>query len=393
MTTPPTPIPGARLLFTLDPGVAHLNHGSYGAVPITVQRAQQRLREEVESSPQRFYTAGLADRLGHVRRYLAGALGADPDGSALVANATAGVALALHTVRPGGGEEIVTTDHGYGAVDLAVQRMCARTGATHRTLPVPLTAPDAEITAAFRDGVHPTRTRMVIVDQITSPTGRLFPVADIIAAVRSRAPRAAVVVDAAHAPGMLPAPADLDADFWVGNLHKWGFAPRGTALLAVGAAWRLRIEPTVVSWGMPAGYPESVEMPGTVDYTPWLAAPAGMYLLRSLGAGTVRAHNAALAAYGQHVVGRALGLDPAALPAPGGPLSLRLVPLPPGVGGDQEAAMVLRETIGRELATEVAVSSWRGRGYLRLSAQIYNRPDEYDRLAAGLPDLLTAAAR
>jgi isopenicillin-N epimerase len=394
VTTPPRPIPGARLLFTLDPGVAHLNHGSFGAVPITVQRAQRHLREEVESSPQRFYTAGLADRLGHVRRHLAGVLGADPESAALVTNATAGVALALRTVRPAGTDEIVTTDHGYGAVDLAVDRLCARTGAAHRKLAVPLTASDEEITAAVAGGVHPTRTRVLIVDQITSPTGRLLPVADIVAAVRARAPRAAVIVDAAHVPGMLAVSVDsIGADFWVGNLHKWGFAPRGTALLAVSERWRRRIEPSVVSWGMPEGFPESVEMQGTVDYTPWLAAPAGMYLLRSLGLDAVRAHNTALACYGQHVVGRALGLAPEELPAPGGPVALRLVPLPAGLASDQAAAVALREAISRELATEVAVSAWQGRGYLRLSAQIYNLAGEYDRFAAGLPRLLASIAR
>src|SRR6185312_15424911 len=92
---PPEPIPGARLLFSLDPAVAHLNHGSFGAVPIGVQRAQQRLRDEVEANPLRFYAVGLADRVAHTRSHLAAFLGADPEGSALVGNTTTGIATVL----------------------------------------------------------------------------------------------------------------------------------------------------------------------------------------------------------------------------------------------------------------------------------------------------------
>ena len=95
---PPEPIPGARLLFSLDPAVSHLNHGSFGAVPIGVQRAQQRLRDEMEANPLRFFTQGLVDRIAHTRRHLAGFLGADPDGSALVGNTTTGVAVVLQSL-------------------------------------------------------------------------------------------------------------------------------------------------------------------------------------------------------------------------------------------------------------------------------------------------------
>jgi isopenicillin-N epimerase len=105
----PEPIPGARLLFTLDAAVAHLNHGSFGAVPTPVQRAQQRLRDELDANPLRFFAGGLYDRLAHVRRHLAAFVGADPDGSALVPNATTGVAVVLNSLRLAAGDEVVTT--------------------------------------------------------------------------------------------------------------------------------------------------------------------------------------------------------------------------------------------------------------------------------------------
>ncbi|WP_200211964.1 aminotransferase class V-fold PLP-dependent enzyme [Micromonospora coerulea] len=385
---PPEPIPGARLLFSLDPSVSHLNHGSFGAVPIGVQRAQQRLRDEMESNPLRFFTQGLVDRIAHTRRHLAGFLGADPDGTALVGNATTGVAVVLQSLGLRPGDEVLTTDHGYGAVGFSVQRECRRTGATHRALHVPLTASDEEVVEIVRAGLRPGRTKLLVIDQLTSATARLFPAAAVVGVAREHG--VPVLVDAAHAPGMLPITvASIGADFWVGNLHKWAFAPRGTAALVVAPPWRERIEPLVVSWEQETGFPARVEWQATLDYTSWLAAPAGLFTLRSLGLDRVRAHNAALAAYGQRVVGDALGVAPADLPEPGGPtVSMRLIPLPRGVATTMDAAKALGARIAERLAAEVAVMTWNDRGWLRLCGQIYNTPDEYDRLAVRLPALL-----
>ena len=389
-TVKPQPIPGARLLFSLDPSVSYLNHGSFGALPIAVQRAQQRLRDEVESNPLRFYGTGLLDRIVHTRRHLAGFLGADPDGSALVPNTTSAVSLILQSVRPGPADEVLLTDHAYGAVTMAVRRQCRRTGATARTVAIPLGLSGPEVVARARAALRPGRTRLLVVDQLASATAALFPVREIVAAAHEH--DVPVLVDAAHVPGMLPVDVSaIGADFWVGNLHKWGWAPRGTALLHVAAPWRRRIDPLVVSWEQEEGFPLSVEFQGTIDYTSWLAAPTGVFALRSLGVETVREHNAALAAYGQRVVGEALGLAPRDLPQPGGPgVAMRVVPLPAGLATTGPEAYDLRTHIADKLATEVALNAWGGRGMLRLSAQIYNRPEEYDRLAERLPALLSA---
>jgi isopenicillin-N epimerase len=196
----------------------------------------------------------------------------------------------------------------------------------------------------------------------------------------------AVLVDGAHVPGMLPVEVDrIGADFWVGNFHKWAYAPRGTALLAVAPPWRDRIRPVVVSGQHDLGFPANLEWLGARDYTPWLAAPTALFTLRTLGVARVLEHNARLAGHAQRVVATALGVT--APPAAGG-LAMRVVPLPAGHATDAESAGALRRRIADELAAEVAVVSWKGRGLLRLSAQIYNHPDEYDRLAAGLRRLL-----
>ncbi|WP_433688503.1 aminotransferase class V-fold PLP-dependent enzyme [Micromonospora carbonacea] len=387
---PPDPLPGARLLFSLDPAVSHLNHGSFGAVPVNVQRVQQRLRDEMEANPLRFFGLSLVDRITHTRRHLAAFLGADPDGTALVGNATTGVAVVLQSLGLRPGDEVITTDHGYGAVGFSVDRECRRTGATRRILPVPLTATDEQVVEIVRAGLRPGRTKLLVVDQLTSATARLFPVAAVVAAAHAHG--VPVLVDAAHAPGMLATPvAGIGADFWVGNLHKWGYAPRGTAALVVASPWRDRMEPLVVSWEQDAGFPGNVEWQATLDYTSWLAAPAGVWTLRSLGVERVRAHNAALAAYGQRVLGDALGVPPADLPEPGGPtVAMRIVPLPDGLATTIDAARALRERIAEELSAEVAVMSWAGRGWLRVCGQVYNTPDEYERLAARLPARLPA---
>ncbi|PZF97809.1 aminotransferase class V-fold PLP-dependent enzyme [Micromonospora deserti] len=385
---PPEPIPGARLLFSLDPAVSHLNHGSFGAVPIGVQRAQQRLRDEMEANPLRFFAQGLIDRITHTRRHLADFLGADADGTALVANATTGVAVVLQSLGLRPGDEVLTTDHGYGAVGFSVARECRRTGAVTRALRVPLAATDEEVVQVVRAGLRPGRTRLLVVDQLTSATARLFPVAAIVAVAREHG--VPVLVDAAHAPGMLPtAVRSIGADFWVGNLHKWGYAPRGTAVLVVAPPWRDRVEPLVVSWEQESGFPGRVEWQATMDYTSWLAAPVGLFTLRSLGVDRIRTHNATLAAYGQRVVGDALGVSPTDLPDPGGPgVAMRIVPLPRGVATTLDAARALRTRIAERLAAEVAVMAWGGQGWLRLCGQVYNRTDEYERLAVRLPPLL-----
>jgi isopenicillin-N epimerase len=386
-------VPGARLLFSLDPAVSYLNHGSFGAVPVSVQRVQQRLRDEVEANPLKFHAQGLLDRIVHTRRHLAAFLGADPEGSALVPNTTAAVSLVLQSVRLGPGDEVLLTDHAYGSVVMATRRQCRRAGATARTVALPLGATAGEAVARVRAALRPGRTRLLVVDQLASATAQVLPVRRIVAAAREH--DIPVLVDAAHVPGMLPVDVDaIGADFWVGNLHKWAYAPRGTALLAVAPAWRRHVEPLAVSWEQDAGFPLSVEFQGTLDYTPWLAAPAGLFALRTLGLDAVRTHNAALAAYGQRVVGAALGLAPADLPDPGAPAAaMRIVPLPGGLATTAAEATALRQHIADKLATETAVNAWGGRGWLRLSAQVYNRPEEYDRFAERLPPLLNALLR
>jgi isopenicillin-N epimerase len=395
-----------RELFSLDPAVAHLNHGGFGAVPIPVQRAHQRLRDEMDANPTAFYSRGLLDRLAHTRRHLAAFVGADPDGVALVPNATAAAMAVLGSVRLAAGEEILVTDHGYGSILMSAEYVAGRAGATVRDVAVPLTADEDEILNRLVDAVRPRRTRLVIVDHVASPTAKLFPVARLARELGDR--DVLVLVDAAHGPGMLPVDVtETGADFWLGNLHKWAYTPRPTALLSVAERHRASMRPLVVSWEQQHGFPRAQEFAGTLDYTAWLAAPAGVHLMRSLGAERIRAHNADLIAEGQRMIASTVAeLWPGArAAAPAQPLlelarqgvlgdpalSLRVVPLPPGVATDRATAVELRTRIAVDHGVEVALDAWHGQGFLRLSAQIYNRLEDYDRLCRALPAVRPAA--
>ena len=379
-------IANARELFVLDPHTAHLNHGSLGSVPIPVRQERLRLLDEYDANPLRVVVGDLWDRVASNRTAAAEFLGADPDLCSLVINATFGVALALNTVRLGAGDEVVITDHSYNAVTLAAQDQVGRFGAKVVVAPIDLDAGVAETVAAVT-GAITERTKLVIVDEISSATAKRHPVAEL--AERLRQLGVPLLVDAAHSPGMVPRPlSGVDPDFWVGNMHKWAFAPGGTAVMRVSADWRDRVAPLVVSHAHLDGYPRNVEQQGTHDHTTWLALKAGLAMFDRFGEAEIQRHNTELAAYGQRVIGEALGLDPAALPDPGDHVSMRVIPLPPGLVTDQLSVRALYHRIVDELTTETAINVWRDEGLLRVSAQIYNRPEEYDRLAEGLPSLL-----
>jgi isopenicillin-N epimerase len=377
--------PQVRAMWSLEPMVAHLNHGSYGAVPTPVLEEQQSWRDRMESNPVRFFARELAGALEQARLEVAQFLGAGERGVAFVTNATAAVSTVFASVPLTSSDEVLVTDHAYGAVRLAAERWAAATGAQLRTVHVPLEADDDEVTATVLAAVT-GRTRLALLDQVTSATARRLPLVALVPGLRDRG--VTVFVDGAHAPGMLTMELDrLGADFWTGNLHKWALAPRGCGVLHVGGAWRDRVHPLVVSWRDREGFPEAFAHSGTRDPTSWLAAPRALRVLDQLGTERLRRHNVELAVGGQRAVAEALGLDPGGLPRDPA-VSMQVVPLPAGVATDDAAAAALQARIAEHAAAEVAVTTWAGRGFLRLSAHAYNAPADYRRLAADLPALL-----
>ncbi|MFJ9824854.1 aminotransferase class V-fold PLP-dependent enzyme [Streptomyces sp. NPDC101160] len=369
--------PGGAELFRLDARVAHLNHGSFGAVPLPVMREHRRIADEAAADPDAFFL-GVPDRLAAARARIAAHLGTDPEGMALVTNATEAAQLALDALGLGPDDEVLVTDHGYGTVVEAAARRARLV-----TVPLDPLLPDED---AVREAVLAAltpRTRVAVLDQITSPTARIVAGPRLLAELAERG--VTTVVDGAHAPGMLAAPLAGRPDVWFGNLHKWGYAPPGSAVLAVAPALRDRVPAPVPSWEDHRGFPRALEYRATADYTGLLAAPEGLDLLAALGAGRVRAHNSALAAHGAALLARLPGVTP--LPADDR-LALRALRLPSGFARTRPEAEALREEIMRRFGCRVLVWPWPGGGGIRVCGQIYNRPAEYERLARGLRSLL-----
>jgi isopenicillin-N epimerase len=368
--------------FGLDPDVLHLNHGAFGVAPAQVRRAAAAWRERAERNPHRFNRVELSGLIAAARERAAGFLGVEPSRAAWVRNVSEGVSAVLGSLDLRPGDELVTSTHGYGAVRKALSRHAARAGARIVEASYAVGAEDDAIVSAYAAACSP-RTRLAVVDRITSPTATVVPVAAVAAA--ASAAGAAVLVDAAHAPGQLHDDiAAFGADHWIGNLHKWAYTPRGSAIL-----WSrpgADVTPTVLSWQLEDGYAASFDYPGTWDYAGWLAAPDGLAYWEALGGWDAVARLADLAAAGQKRVADVLGAAPGRLPAVPAP-AMRLVPLPDGVLATADHADSFYEALSRR-GVEVAPVRFGGAGYLRIAAAPYNTPDDYDRLAVTVRELL-----
>jgi isopenicillin-N epimerase len=368
--------------FGLDPDVLHLNHGAFGVAPAVVRQAAAAWRERAERNPVRFNRVEVSGLIAAARDRAAAFLGIDPSRAAWVRNVSEGVSAVLGSLALRPGDELVTSTHGYGAVRKALGHHAARSGARVVEAAFPVGATDDVIVAAYAAACSP-RTRLVVADRITSPTATVVPVAAVAAAVAATG--ALVLIDAAHAPGQLDDDiAGLGADHWIGNLHKWAYTPRGSAIL-----WSrpdADVTPGVLSWQLDDGYAAAFDYPGTWDYAGWLAAPDGLAYWESLGGWDAVARHAALAAEGQRAVAGALGVTLDGLPVKPAPV-MRLVPLPDGVLTAPSHAAQLYEALSRR-RVEVAPVHFDGAGYLRIAAAPYNTADDYHRLAGAVREVL-----
>ncbi len=387
MFTPGTP--ELRALWDLDPQVTFLNHGSFGAVPRPVQAAQARWRRELEAQPVDFLARRLPALLEGVRARVAMWLNADTEGLAFVANATTGVATVLASMEWHAGDEIVLADQGYNAVRQAVRALEERYGVRAVEVHVPFFGASHDRTVeAFANGLSP-RTRLVIVDAVSSPTAYVYPVARVVALARPAG--VPVLVDGAHAPGMLPLDLRaLGADFFTGNLHKWPCAPRGTAVLYLGERWRTgpaRVRPLAVSHGWGGGLAAEFDWTGTVDPTAWLAVPDALDFWDALPGYREVQHQ--LVREARALLADAMRVE---LPHPDDPsyyasMAAVPVPLPPPDGAatwTADAAWAVNQRLWEEHRIEVPFTVHEGRLLVRVSGQVYNRGEEYGRLGAVL---------
>jgi len=372
-------------MWTLDPTVVFLNHGSFGACPKPVLDAQRKLREELEREPVRFLSRELSARLDAARAALGAFIGADPDDLAFVTNATTGVNTVLRSLAIEPGDELLVTDHAYNACRNAVNAVTAARGArvVVAHVPFPLDGDDAVVDAIL-DAVTP-RTRLALLDHVTSPTAIVFPIARLVQALAERG--VDTLVDGAHAPGMLPLDVGaVGAAYYTGNCHKWMCAPKGAAFLHVRRDRQAGVRPLVISHG--ANSPRTdrsrfrleFDWTGTHDPTPYLAVPEAIRVVGAALPGgwpAVMTRNHALALDARRRLCDAVG---GALPCPDEMIgSLAAIPLPDGTDDLQKALF-------DRFAVEVPVISWPAapQRWLRISAHIYNGEAHYDRLAEAL---------
>ncbi len=383
-------------LWTLDPAVDYLNHGSFGACPAAILEKQSELRARLEREPVDFLVRQAPALHAEARAALGEFVGADPDDLAFVPNATAGVNAVVRSLAFAPGDEILTTDHAYGACKKTLDYVASRTGArvAVAAVPFPLRG-EEDVVAAVLSAVTP-RTRLAMLDHVTSPTALVFPIERLVEGLAARG--VDTLVDGAHALGMLPLHLSrLGAAYYTSNAHKWLCAPKGAAFLHVRRDRQKGIHPVTISHGYAGGEPrfrDEFDWTGTIDPTPALTIPECITYMGSLLPGgwpELMATNRELALRARGIFLERLGGTAACPSAMIGSMAAAFLPAPskksPLFGLDREALSDRMRARGVEAWFHPSPSD--GAMLVRLSAQLYNTEGQYARLA----DLLAEALR
>lgn len=396
--SPPALSPHAAL-WTLDPGVTYLNHGAFGACPRPVLAFQAELRARLERQPVQFMQRDLEGLLDAARAAVAAFVGAIAEDVVFTPNATSGVNTVLRSLVFAPGDELLTTDHAYGACRNALHFVAERSGATVvvAKVPFPIEGPEAVVEAVLAK-VSP-RTRLALLDHVTSATGLVFPIAELVEALAGRGVE--TLVDGAHAFAMLPVDVSaIGAAYYTGNCHKWGCAPKTAGFLHVRRDLQPMIHPLAISHGARSTRTDrsrfllEFDWTGTVDTTASLSVPHALRVMgEALPGGwpALRAHNHALALAGRRLLCEALAVP---APAPDAMIgSLAALPLPDRPSPAPTSGLYtdpLQEALRLEASIEVPVTPWPAppQRLIRVSAQLYNTIADYERLAVALPALL-----
>lgn len=376
--------PFARF-WMLDPQVVFLNHGSFGACPLRVIENQRHLQEQMEREPVRFMVRELEPLIDAARAALGAFIGADPAGIALVPNATAAVNAIVRSLRFSPGDEILTNDHEYNACNNVLRWAAARDGATVVTaqIPLPVRGP-GDVVHAIMQRVTP-RTRLIMVSHVTSPTALVFPVEEIVNEARARG--VDVLVDGAHAPGMLPLSVDaLGAAYYVGNCHKWMCSPKGAGFMVVAPDKRESLVPAVISHAFNttlttrSRFHQLFDWTGTDDFSAWLALPESIHAMESMLPGgwpAIMKANRNKARSARDALCKIFNCEPLAPAEMLGSMAAVRIPdatvLPPALD-DTNARLY------DEMGVQVPLITWPASPdrLMRVSAQLYNAPEQYE---------------
>ncbi|MEO9899519.1 aminotransferase class V-fold PLP-dependent enzyme [Nisaea sp.] len=370
--------------FVLERDYAHLNHGSYGATPVSVLAAQRVWQDRLELEPSRFMRREYKPAMRAAAEALAPRLGVEADGVVLVENVTQAVNAVLRELDLSAGSEILLTDQTYGAVRNTARHISKRNGWTLRDVALPFPALSAdEILTTFKAALTPAPA-LVIIDHVTSPTALVMPVAEMAAAAREAG--ALVLVDGAHAPGML----DLDiskipCDWYTGNCHKWMFAPKGCGFLWSSESRRDGMHPLAISHWYEEGYIAEFDYVGTRDASSMLCMSSVLSFMDAHGPERIRAHNHALVNDAADMLAKAWKTERGAEQALTG--SIAMVRLPDGLGATLEEADTLRNRLVDEFRVQIPINALTGTLWCRLSAQIYNDIGDYERLESAVAEI------
>ncbi len=385
---------GHRMLreFPLDPAITYLNHGTVGVTPKRALAVQQAIRDEIERQPSRYLLRELTavrvggereepPRLRQAARAVAEFLGAQGDDLVFVDNATTGAMAVLRSFALAPGDEILVTDLGYGGVTNGARYVARERGAVLRAVRMPFPEVTAEGALEAIAAALGPKTRLALIDHISSETALVLPIHEIAALCRAHG--VALLVDGAHAPAAIPLdiPA-IGADWYVGNLHKWAFTPRSSGILWAPRERQRGLYPAVISWGLDQGFTTEFDLPGTRDPSPHLAAPAALGLWREWGGEAVMAWNHELAWSAALRLAERWGVAFSTPKAMLGPMAT--LALPQSLGSTEEDAARLRDALLYEERIEAQVHAGRGRLWVRIAAQIYNEMEDYERLGAAV---------
>lgn len=386
-------------LWTLEPGLDFLNHGSFGACPRAVIERQRDWQRRLERDPVAFVVFELERELDEARRVIAAFIDAEPSDLVFVNNTTTGVNTVLDALPLEAGDEILVTDHGYGACTNAARRRAAEVGAAVVVASVPFPLGGAgEVTEAVLRAVT-DKTRVALIDHVTSPSALVLPIEELVRELRARGVKS--LIDGAHAPGMLPVSLrGLGADYYTGNLHKWCCAPKGAAFLWARAADQARLHPLVTSHGASSSRTDrsrfllEFDWTGTDDPSAFLSAAFALQYLEGLMPGgwpRIRERNRELVLAARHTLSARLGLP---LPCPDDMVgSMATLPL----GPDAEAWLPNQQPFVEPLYSQLSKERFQVviSGFprlpersLRICAHLYNDAAQFERLASSLARVL-----
>ena len=376
-----------REQWDVSPGTIYLNHGSFGPPPRPVQAARRAWLQRLESQPMDFFFRSLEPELADVRSKLAQLTGTSPDNLVCVENATYGMNIVAASVACQSGDEVLLTDHEYGAVIRIWQRACQRARISSpkiAVLPLPIESEDQIVDAIF--SAVTSSTRLIVVSHITSPTAVTLPVAAICRRVRERG--IMTCVDGPHAVAQLPLDLDgLDCDFYTASCHKWLCAPFGSGFLYVHPRRQKTIQPTMLSWGRLAGreiqnWSDEFQWMGTRDPTPLLSIGSAIEFMGSIGWETFRRRTHWLAQYARRRLSEVTRREPLTPNSNRWYASMAHVPLGPGDGAS------LQKILWEKHGIEVPIIEFGGTRFIRVSCHLYNTQQEIDCLVEAVRELL-----